>query len=207
MRKLTTWTKSVQTAQRQQLCVTAESDRFGFSGTHMHTTARHTEICNTERNDWTSQPDRQTDTYTEDRRAAADGRHTFDRWGYGNTLRDLLPREERFDKTSLRKSSTGSARVVHPKQLLSLTKQKVYVRWISATSSRYQLSRIPQVHYSSHKSPATELYLEPQKSRSQPNTLFFLLDLDPICPPFPVTVPVSRKIRFGIPNVPGFFKP
>jgi hypothetical protein len=96
---------------------------------------------------------------------------------------------------------------VHPKQLFNFTKQKVYVRWISATSSRYQLSRIPHVHYSSHKSPATEPYLEPHKSRPQPNTIFFLsLRSGSYSSSF------SRESRcpakfFGMPNVPGFFKP
>lgn len=171
----------------------------------MHTTARHSEICTTERNDWTSQPDRHIH-----RRQTSRSRSSSYFRSVGirqHAERDLLPREERFDKTSLRKSSTGSARFVHPKQMLNLTKQKVYVRWISAASSRFQLSRIPHVHYSSHTSPATELYLEPHNSRTHTNTIFFLLDLDPTSPRFPVTVPASRKNRFGMPHVPGFFKP
>lgn len=73
---------------------------------------------------------------------------------------DLLPREERFDKTSLRKSSTGSARVVHPKQMLIFSKtESLRAVNFSATSGRFQLSRIPHVHHSSHKRPVTDLYL------------------------------------------------
>jgi hypothetical protein len=180
--------------RRQQLCVTAESDRFGSPGTHMRTTSPRTKMCNTERTEEGSQPTWQTDESKAMVVILSIGGDT------ANALRNLLQREERFDKTSLRNASTGSARVAHP-GTAAFTKQKV-LHMVNEFGYISSFHESPNVHYSSHKSQPLNYIIRVPPSIL---TTYFSKMWDRIRPGFPVTVPVSRKTLFGTPNVPGVF--
>ena len=120
----------------------------------MHTTAPQTEMCNTERNDWASQPDRQTDRHIHRRQTS---RSRWSSYFRSEGIR-LHVKETSFHerRDSIRQVYESHQQVALASCTLT-TAQLEKTESLRAANFGYvkqlnQLSRIPNVHYSSHKS-------------------------------------------------------